>query len=206
MTGLAASAILALAPLGAWAQAISGTVTDGGKRAVSGATVYLVPAADVAKLKKAPSFNIRRNVDDDEPMEDNIVANGDKYTQAVTDSGGAFSIPAAAAGKYFVYVAPEGEQYLPGGSLTNKSMTVADLAAKPLAIQVSGRTPQDATFVGSTRCMKCHDDYADVGKTLHKLGIQVVGKPGKMQDLSRFPGFNDGLKKLQAGAKFWFHG
>lgn len=206
MTGLAASAILAMAPLGAWAQAITGTVTDGGKRAVSGATVYLVPAADVAKLKKAPSFNIRRNVDDDEPMEDNIVANGDKYTQAVTDSGGAFSIPNAAAGKYFVYVDPEGEQYLPGGSLTNKSMTAADLAAKPLAIQVSGRTPQDATFVGSTRCMKCHDDYADVGKTLHKLGIQVVGKPGKMQDLSRFPGFNDGLKKLQAGAKFWFHG
>ena len=62
-------------------------MTNGG-RAVAGATVFLVPAADVAKLKKAPSFNIRRNVDDDEPMDDSIAANGDKYPQAVTDGKG----------------------------------------------------------------------------------------------------------------------
>lgn len=207
MTGLAATAILAMAPLGAWAQAITGTVTDGGKRAVPGATVYLVPAADVAKLKKAPSFNIRRNVDDDEPMEDNIVANGDKYAQAVTDPGGAFSIPNAAAGKYFVYVAPEIDgRYLPGGTLANKSMTAAELTAKPLAIQVSGRIPANATHVGSSKCLKCHDDYGDMSKTAHKLGISVVGKASKLQDTSRFPGMNDGLKKLQAGTKLYLHG
>ena len=74
ISGMAAAAVLAFAPLGASAQAISGTVTDGGKRAVSGATVFLVPAADVARLKKAPSFSIRRNVDDDEPMDDSIAA------------------------------------------------------------------------------------------------------------------------------------
>jgi len=205
-SGVAAAAVLAFAPLGALAQAIGGTVTDGGKRAVSGATVFLVPAADVAKLKKAPSFNIRRNVDDDEPMDDSIAAHGDKYAQAVTDGGGAFSIANAAPGKYFVYVVPDDDRHLPGGTLTNKSMTTAELTAKPLAIQVSGKTPANATFVGSSKCMKCHDDYAGFKKTAHKQGIMVVGKPSGLQDMSRFPAMNDGLKRLQAGAKMYFHG
>ncbi len=103
--------------------------------------MFLVPAADVAKLKKAPSFNIRRNVDDDEPMDDSIAAHGDKYQQAVTDGKGGFSIANAAPGKYFVYVVPDDDRHLPGGTLTNKSMTTAELAAKPLAIQVSGQDP-----------------------------------------------------------------
>ena len=98
LASMAAAAALALVPLGALAQAINGTVTDGGKGAVSGATVFLVPAADVAKMKKAPSFNIRRNVDDDEPMDDNIAANGDKYQHAVTDGKGGFGFANAAPG------------------------------------------------------------------------------------------------------------
>jgi len=199
LLGLAASA-------GTYAQAITGKVMDGGKRAVSGATVFLVPAADVAKMKKAPSFNIRRDVDDDEPMDDNIAARGDKYAQAETDSGGAFSIPNAPAGKYFVYVVPHDERHLPGGTLTNKAMTTAELTAKALEIQVSGKTPANATFIGSSKCMKCHDDYMDFRKTAHKQGIAVVGKQGPMQDFSRFAKMNDGLKILQAGAKFYLYG
>ncbi|MBL0142426.1 MAG: hypothetical protein IPP91_10115 [Betaproteobacteria bacterium] len=205
ITSIAATAILVFTPLGASAQAIGGTVTDGGRQAISGATVFLVPAADVAKMKKAPSFNIRRDVDDDEPMDDNIAANGDKYQHAETDGKGEFSFPSAAAGKYFVYVVPADEKHLPGGTLTNKSMTTAELAAKPLAIQVSGKVPANATFIGTSKCMKCHDDYVDMGKTLHKLGITVIGKSSKLQDFSRFPNFNDGLKKLQAGTKFYFY-
>jgi predicted CXXCH cytochrome family protein len=206
---VAASAVALLglaAGGGAWAQAVSGTVTDGGKRAVPGATVFLVPAADVAKLAKAPSFQIRRNVDNDEPMDDNITANGDKYTQVVTDSRGAFSIPKVAAGRYFVYVVPTDGRHLPGGTLTNKSLTEKELGAKPLAIQLSGKVPDNAVPVGSSRCLKCHDEYADIAKTAHRLGIAVIGKPGKMQDFSRFPEFNAGLDKLSAGAKFWFFG
>ena len=203
--GMAAALLVALAPLGAQAQAISGTVTDGGKRAVSGATVYLVPAADVAKLAKAPSFNIRRNVDNDEPMEDNLAVNRDKYAQATTDGKGGFTIAKAGAGKFFVYVEPSDGKHLPGGTMANKSRSAAELAAKPLAIQVSGKIPDNATFVGTSKCLKCHDDYADMTKTLHRLGIAVVGKPSKLQDFSRFPEFNDGLKKLQAGAKFYLY-
>ncbi|MCM2252004.1 MAG: cytochrome c3 family protein, partial [Ramlibacter sp.] len=179
---------------------------DGGKRAVASATVYLVPAADVAKLAKAPSINIKRNVGDDEPMEDNVAANRDKYAKAVTNSQGEFTIAKADAGKYFVYVEPANRGYLPGGTLANKSQSLAELSAKPLAIQVSGNVPANATFVGSTKCLDCHGDKEDMTKTAHKLGIAVVGKPGKLQDYSRFPRMNDGLKKLQAGLKFYLYG
>lgn len=206
LAGVLAASMLALAPLGAWAQTIKGTVTDGGKNAVGGATVYLVPAADVARLAKAPSFNIRRNVNDDEPMEDNLANNRDKYQRGVTNSSGAFAIDKVADGKYFVYAEPADQKYLPGGSLTNKAMSTAELTAKPLAIQVSGTIPGNATFVGSSKCMDCHDDYTDFTKTAHKHGINVVGKPGKLQDVSRFPNKDAGLKKLQAGLKFYLHG
>jgi len=202
---LAAAIFTLAASVETGAQTVQGTVKDASGQAVSRAMVYLVPAADVAKLAKAPSYQIRRNVDNDEPMEDNIAANGDKYLQAVTGIGGGFSINKVADGKYFVYVAPTDRQHLPGGNLANKARTVGELTAKPLAIQVSGRIPEDAVFVGSSKCLTCHTDYGDVKKTLHKLGIAVVGKPGKLQDFSRFPGFNAGLDKLSAGLKLYLH-
>ncbi len=202
-----AAAMLAAASLpAAQAQSARGTVKDAGNQAVAGATVYLVPAADVAKLAKAPTFQIRRDAADDEPMEDNLAANRDKYAQAITDSGGNFNIAKVADGKYFVYVQPTDAEHLPGGDLANKSMSSAELAAKPLAIQVSGKIPADAVFVGTSRCLACHSKYSDVKKTLHRLGITVVGKPSKLQDHSRFPAFNAGLDKLLAGAKFYFYG
>jgi hypothetical protein len=188
------------------AQTVSGVVKDGSDQAVSGATVFLVPAADVAKLAKAPGFQIRRNVDNDEPFEDNLAAHRDKYAQAVTNFRGAFAIQGVAGGKYFVYVEPADPQHLPGGDLANKAMTTAELAARPLAIQVSGKIPADATFVGTSKCLTCHVGYGDLKKTLHKLGIAVVGKPGGLQDYSRFPDFNQGLDKLAAGMKLHLHG
>ncbi len=197
---------LACGATAAWAQRIQGQVTNGGSTPVAGATVYLVPGADVARMKKAPSFEIRRNVADDEPMEDNLARNRDKYFQGMTDAKGAFRIDKVADGRYYVYVEPVGNTFLPGGSLANKSMTVAELRAKPLEIEVSGNVPANATFTGSTECLECHEEQAGLAKTAHKLGIQVIGKPGKLQDLSRFPSFNDGLKKLQAGQKFFFYG
>ena len=203
---LLAASILGLSTAPAWAQDVKGRVTNNGTLAVAGATVYLVPGADVAKMKKAPSFVIRRNVADDEPMEDNLAGNRDKYQHGVTDANGAFSIEKVASGRYYVYVEPVGNTFLPGGTLANKSMTSAELAAKPLAIEVSGNVPANATYVGTSDCLDCHEKQAAFSKTAHKLGISVVGKPGKLQDYSRFPGFNDGLKKLQAGAKFYLYG
>jgi predicted CXXCH cytochrome family protein len=186
--------------------AVAGTVQDGSKQPVAGATVYLVPAAEVAKLAKAPSIEIRRDVDNDEPMEDTLATNRDKYQQGKTDQKGAFSIAKVVDGKYFVYVEPADGDHLPGGDLANKAMAASELKAKPLTIQVSGKIPDSASFVGSSRCLTCHKGYADLKKTLHKLGIAVVGKPGKLQDFSRFPAFNEGLDKLMAGTKFYLYG
>jgi predicted CXXCH cytochrome family protein len=208
LAAVVAAAVFTFAPL-AEAQkggAVKGTVQDGSKQAVAGATVYLVPAADVAKLAKAPTTEIRANVDNDEPMEDSLAPNRDKYQKGTTDQKGAFSIAKVADGKYFVYVEPADAEHLPGGDLANKAMTTAELMAKPLAIQVSGKVPGNASFVGSSKCLACHKDYADLKKTLHKLGIAVVGKPGKLQDFSRFPDFNKGLDRLMAGTKFYFSG
>lgn len=185
---------------------VTGTVQDGSQQAVTGATVYLVPAADVAKLAKQPGIEIRANVDNDEPMEDNLAGNRDNYLQGKTDKDGSFAIPNVTEGKYFVYVEPSGKEHLPGGDLSNKAMTAAELKAKPLAIKISGRISDNAHFVGSSRCLACHKDYADLKKTLHKLGITVVGKPGELQDFSRFPDFNEGLDKLMAGTRFYLSG
>jgi hypothetical protein len=179
-------------------------VADGSKQVIAGATVYLVPAGDVAQLAKQPSVEIRKDVPNDEPMEDNLATNRDKYQRGITDQKGAFAIPQVADGKYFVYVEPADREHLPGGDLSNKAMTAAELVAKPLAIMLSGKAPENATFVGSTKCLSCHESYGELKKTLHKLGITVVGKPGKLQDLSRFPAFNAGLDKLKAGRKFYF--
>ena len=203
----AGSVILAPAP-GAEAKTLTvkGVVQDGSKQPVAAAVVYLVPAGDVAKLAKPPSIEIRKDVPNDEPMEDNLATNRDKYPKGTTDKNGAFTISGVADGKYFVYVEPSSRDHLPGGDLSNKSMAADELAKKPLAVQVSGKVPDNATYVGSSRCLVCHGRFGDVKKTLHKLGITAVGKPSKLQDHSRFSAFNEGLNKLMAGTKFYFSG
>lgn len=208
LASLIAVAVFALAPYAAASQGgpVKGTVQDGSKQVVAGATVYLVPAADVEKLHKQPSIEIRANVDNDEPMEDTLVTGRDKYQKGTTDPKGAFTIGQVAEGKYFVYVEPADPAHLPGGDIANKAMTAAELMTKPLVIQVSGKVPDNASFVGSSKCLSCHQDYADLKKTLHKIGITVIGKPGKLQDFSRFPEFNKGLDRLMAGTTFYFSG
>ena len=84
-------------------------------------------------------------------------------------------------------------------------MSTAEFKGKTLKILVSGNVPADATYVGTSKCLMCHKAYESEKKTLHKLGISVVGKPSKLQDYSRFPNFNDGLNKLIAGTKFYFY-
>ena len=64
----------------------------------------LVSSPDIDRARSDPSSDIEMpqlisvDFDDDEPMDDNIAARGDKYTQAVTDFNGKFSIDAAPAG------------------------------------------------------------------------------------------------------------
>jgi doubled CXXCH motif protein len=198
-------AFAAPAPAQPGGTTVRGTVTDGSKQPVSGAAVYLVPATDVEKLAKSP-VDRKRNSANDEPMDDNLAANRDKYKKGTTDAKGNFSVAQVATGKYFVYAEPSDPEHLPGGSLANTAMTTAELAKTPLKISVSGKVPDGAHFVGSSQCLSCHSGYASIKKTKHKLGITAVGKPSKLQDHSRFPGFNAGLDKLLAGMTFYFSG
>lgn len=185
---------------------VTGTVADGSKQPVAAATVYLIPAADVAALGKSSPIDRKTNSPNDEPMEDTLAPNRDKYKRGTTDRKGNFSIAQVDDGRYFVYVEPSDREHLPGGDLSNKSMAAAELAKSPLRIFVSGKVPDNATFVGSSRCLACHGGYASIKKTMHKLGISAVGKTSGLQDPSRFPALHEGLGKLMAGATFYFYG
>jgi hypothetical protein len=51
-------------------------IRDGHK--VANATVWLIPAADVAAMGKTP-IEIKKDAKNDEPLEDNLAANRDRY-------------------------------------------------------------------------------------------------------------------------------
>ena len=164
------------------AASIKGVVEDGSKQTfkkVAGATVWLIPANDVATVGKTP-IEVKADAANDEPLEDNLAANRGRYLNAKTDAKGEFSFADVTGGKYFVYVEPAGSAYLPGGDKSRKSMSTAELAAAPLLIKISGNVPANATYIGSSACIECHDDQKHFTKTLHRLGIAVVGKQNKV--------------------------
>lgn len=183
---------------------VKGVVEDVSGQKVGNATVWLIPAADVVAMAITP-IEIKKDATNDEPLEDNLAANRDRYFKAKSSAKGKFSVAGVTGGKYFLYVEPADNRYLPGGDKSRKSLTSSELAAAPVKIKVSGNVPADAKYVGTSTCLVCHGDHEDFKSTLHRNGIQVIGKPGKLQDLSRFPQFNDGLNKLMAGTTFWFH-
>lgn len=183
---------------------VKGTVEDRDGIKLANATVWLIPAADVAAMGKTP-IEVKKDAKNDEPLEDNLAANRERYLKGKSGADGAFSVADVPGGKYFLYVEPADATYLPGGDKSRKSLSTAELAAAPVAIKVSGNTPAGASYVGTSKCMDCHEEHESFKGTLHRLGIQVVGKTGKLQDFSRFPNYNQGLNKLLAGTKFWFH-
>ena len=187
---------------------IKGVVEDGSAKnflKIADATVWLIPAADVAAMGKTPIV-VKKNAANDEPLEDNLAANRGHYLKAKTGAKGEFSIDNVPGGKYFVYVEPTDSRHLPGGDMSRKAMSASELAAAPLTVKVSGNVPATATYVGTSKCLRCHEERKHFSQTMHRLGIQVVGKtPGKLQDYSRFPNINKGLDKLMAGTTFWFH-
>lgn len=183
---------------------VKGIVQDASGQAVENATVYLIPSSDVESMAKTPT-EIKRDSKNDEPLEDNLAANRDKYQKGATDKKGDFKITDVADGKYFIYVVPSDKEHLPGGDKANKAMSTAELKGKTVKILVSGNVPTDAAYVGTSKCLTCHKAYESEKKTLHKLGIRVAGKDSKLQDVSRFPEFDNGLKKLMAGTKLYFY-
>jgi hypothetical protein len=107
---------------------LSGTVKDGAGQAIERATVYLVPSADVEAMGKTP-LEVKRNSPNDEPLDDNVAANIDKYKRGVADKKGNFRIADIPEGRYFIYVLPSGNAYLPGGDKSGMRRTPSAQAA-----------------------------------------------------------------------------
>jgi len=184
---------------------VKGVVEDGSGQKVANATVWLIPAADVATMAKTP-IEIKRDAKNDEPLEDNLAANRERYLKAKSGATGEFNVAAVPGGKYFLYVEPADSSYLPGGDKSRKSLSNTELAAAPVTIKVSGNVAAGAKYVGTSTCLGCHDDHESFKSTMHRLGIHAIGKDSGLQDSSRFPRLNEGLNKLMAGNKFWFYG
>jgi len=197
-------------------------VEDTSGAAVSGATVYAIPAADVAEIATVPLTLTAGNytagaLAADEPLEDLINGNYTPagggvgtYKSGVTDAAGKAAISGLATGAsdmYFIYVKPADNNttVLPGGSLCRTAVSGASLDQKETAVKVSTNPSSSATFVGTTTCLNCHPSYATEKQILHKLGIMVPGSPSGLQDLAQFGpadnvfNYGAGLAKFTAG-------
>jgi len=100
---------------------LNGTVQDASGQMIEKAAVYLIPSTDVEALAKTP-IEVKGDSPNDEPLEDSLAVNIDKYKTASTDKKGAFTIGGIQEGKYFVYVMPSDRTYLPGGDKSNRAM------------------------------------------------------------------------------------
>ncbi|TRZ66246.1 MAG: hypothetical protein D4S02_07220, partial [Rhodocyclaceae bacterium] len=87
---------------------VKGVGEDGSKETflkVADATVWLIPAGDVAAMGKTP-IEVKKDSANDEPLEDNLAANRGRYLNTKTNAKGEFSFGNVPGGKYFVYVEP----------------------------------------------------------------------------------------------------
>jgi hypothetical protein len=186
---------VALEPAG-----VVGIVRDTAGEAVIGATVYLVPSADIPSAAlDLTTVAAARASTADEPLEDTVALNGAGYQKAVTDANGIYRIATVAAGRYFLTAVPDAAdaEHLPGGSRCRTSVADTALVGKQLDIKLSTRPSATAEYVGPSVCLGCHGVVHEK-QTLHMLGIRPIGKVGPLQDSSRFPAWNDPLAKFTA--------
>ena len=108
LLGLAVAATLAAGPLAA--ATVKGVVEDADGKKVENATVWLIPAADVATMAKTP-VEIKRDSPNDEPLEDNLAAHRTSYLQSKSGPGGKFTLPKVPKGNFFLYVEPADARY-----------------------------------------------------------------------------------------------
>jgi len=198
------------------ANGIAGFVTDITGAPVVGATVYLVPQADVAALAAtaidlAPTTTVAgmdavRNATNDEPLEDLIEAHAATYLKGVTDAAGVYriaTVPATGtpAPAYFVVAVPAAADavHLPGGTLCREPRAGSGIVGRQVNMQVSSKPGAGAFYVGASVCYTCHGRQHEK-YTLHLNGIRPMGKAGPLQKANAFfPRWNEPLAKFGAG-------
>jgi hypothetical protein len=189
--------------------------------ALEGATVYAIPAVDVADigtvaLASSAGTYTAAALAADEPLEDLINGNYtpagggvSTYKSAVANSSGKAVItdlPTGTTDKFFIYVKPAATDTgrLPGGSLCRTAVTGASLDNTETEIKVS-TTVSDIHFRGIHDLSRLSSSYATAKQTLHKLGIMVPGSQSGLQDLAKFGpdsgeyNFGAGIAKFTAG-------
>ena len=184
------------------ADEFGGRVVSPAGTLVAGATVHLVPvtAIDIttqmtASAIYAPPYPAEVY---DEPLEDAIRLQGTAFPQSTTDSQGNFAIVNVPDGTFFIHVTPDAEdmEHLPGGDQSRQSYSAEQLRRESMTITISSSPSPAATAVGSSTCLRCHQDQEHWQQTAHKLGWTVPGAPGPMQDFSRHPNFFDALESF----------
>lgn len=209
--GPAGPGYLALEPAG-----IVGYVTDVAGEVVAGATVYLVPQADVLALSLAPlalsptadeaAMNLARTSTIDEPLEDLIAAHGAGYLKAVTDADGIYRIvtvptDGAPVPAYFIVAVPAAgdDAHLPGGTHCRTAMAGTTIVGRQVNMEISGKPSARAYYVGASVCYNCHGRQHEK-YTLHMNGIRGVGRQGALQKGNAFfPTWNQPLDKFGPG-------
>lgn len=187
-----------------------GFVKDTADKPVVGATVYLVPSADIPTAALEPKdITVEKSSTIDEPLEDPIATKGSGYVQAVTDVDGVYRIPTVPAGSYFVTVVPAktDDGHLPGGSMCRTASASTALVGKQWNIDLSTKPSAKAEYVGTSVCLSCHG-VTHQKQTLHALGLRVMGQTGGLQNYSRFADWNKPLdtKFTAAGTTIYVYG
>lgn len=172
-----------------------------------GAKVYLVPATsiNIAPITASDIYNPPYRAEAyDEPLEDAIRAKGMEFPNAITDTGGEFTIPEVPDGNFFVHAMPaQGDmEHLPGGDKSRSTYTAQYLRGRYMNIKVSSRPPPDATYIGSSTCLGCHPQRETIKQTGHKLSFTIPGAPGGLQDHSRFPDYFKSLAKFREAESY----
>lgn len=171
---------------------------------VEHAIVFLVPI-DLIDLTPITGINIfdSSSSEFDEPLEDIIRKHGTSLIKSTAStSDGVFSIRGTDVQnkQYFVYVSyesPTDSKFLPGGNKSRKSYSKTELLGSAMTINLTSQPPATADFIGSTRCVGCHNDERHPNwhydQTGHKLAWSVPGKVAEGQDFSQFPDWFRGL-------------
>lgn len=175
---------------------LRGVVTGPSGVALERAIVYLVPAGSISIEPITGAGVLAGTTQEfDEPLEDAVANDGVSFVQATTAADGSYGFEQIPDGSFFVYVEPADDdaEHLRGGSLCRQALDAEALRATQRDIVMSSSPPSDATYVGMSSCLTCHESYATEKTLAHRLGLRVPGVSSPLQDTSEHPEINDGL-------------
>ncbi len=186
-------------------ESVTVSVVDAIGNPVANVTVYLIPATSIDEtIFNGDDIRDGLSEDRDEPLEDAIRLNGINFPQGLTDAAGMTTITGAQTGtNYFWFAMPDAGdmEHLPGGTMSRISVDAATFLGTTQSIELTSSPTASATYVGTSTCLVCHADHATQASHAHRLGFAVPGNPGSLQDLSRYPDFDEGWNAFLPGTQ-----